>query len=318
MNLLAWIGRQRGNAMASLLVIAVLTPPLGDVLRPYLTEAIVGLLCIAFMRIDMTTFGRHIRQPALILKATVWTMLVIPALIIGVCWLTGLNQLSAGLYTALVLQAAASPMMAAPAIATLLGLDASLTLVTLIVCTAVIPLTASVFAEVAGVTLSVSAPALGIKLFAIVAGSALLGLLTRRILGVHRLGELRDHLDGINILLLFVFVSAVMGNVGLKFLESPGLILGLIVAAFAMVFVLFVLTYIVFSRAGRQSGVALALMATQRNAGLMLAATGGMVPEVTWLYFAVSQIPIYLTPKLMAPVVRRRLARGTAEPRSVD
>ena len=309
MNPLAWIGQQRGNAMALLIVIAILTPPLGAVLRPYLTEAIIGLLSVAFMRLNVATFGQHIRQPALVLKATLWTMLVVPALVTSICWLIGLHAISAGLYTALVLQAAASPMMAAPAIAMLLGLDASLTLAALILSTAVIPLTAPILAALTGVTLSVTALALGVKLFAIVAGSALIGLLIRQLAGPVKLARYADHFDGINILLLFVFISAVLGDVGLKFLHSPGLILGLTATTFAMFFLLFSLTYWAFRRVGQKPRVALALMATQRNAGLMLAATGGAVPEVTWLYFAVSQVPIYLTPKLMAPIVKR-LAPG--------
>lgn len=304
--------------MASLLLIAVLTPPLGALLRPYLTEAIVGLLSIAFMRIDMSTFRGHIKQPALIFKATLWTMLAIPALITTLCWLAGINAFSAGLYTALVLQAAAPPMMAAPAIAALLGLDASLTLATLVLSTAVIPLTAPVFAALTGVTLSVTALALGTKLFLIVAGSALIGLLIRQVAGPARLSHYSDHLDGINILLLFVFVSAVMGDVGVTFLKSPGLILGLVATTFAIFFLLFSLTYFAFRHVGRNSGVALALMATQRNAGLMLAATGGMVPEITWLYFAVSQIPIYLTPKLMAPIVNRLVGKDHVASRPDD
>lgn len=302
--------------MASLPLIAVLTPPLGEMLRPYLTVAIVGLLSVAFMRIDMQVFRGHLRQPALVLKATLWTMLAVPALITGLCWLAGIHSFSEGLYTALVLQAAASPMMAAPAIAMLLGLEASLTLAVLIFSTAVIPLSAPVFAALAGVSLSISAPALGLKLFAIVAGSALLGLLVRQLAGPGRLGRYREHLDGINILLLFVFVSAVMGDVGVTFLRSPGLILGLIAATFIMFFLLFGLTFIMFIKAGNNPSVALALMATQRNAGLMLAATGGAVPEVTWLYFALSQIPLYLTPKMMLPIVKRLVNQPSAEPRN--
>jgi hypothetical protein len=33
----------------------------------------------------------------------------------------------------------------------------------------------------------------------------------------------------------------------------------------------------------------LGLMASQRNMGLMLAATGGALPDFTWLYFALAQ-----------------------------
>jgi hypothetical protein len=37
-------------------------------------------------------------------------------------------------------------------------------------------------------------------------------------------------------------------------------------------------------------------MVSQRNMGLMLAATGGLLPDVTWLYFALAQFPIYFSP----------------------
>ena len=50
-------------------------------------------------------------------------------------------------------------------------------------------------------------------------------------------------------------------------------------------------------------------MASQRNLGLMLAATGGVLPDLTWLYFALSQFPIYLSPQLLKPVVGKLMAR---------
>jgi hypothetical protein len=49
-------------------------------------------------------------------------------------------------------------------------------------------------------------------------------------------------------------------------------------------------------------------MVSQRNMGLMLAATDGVLPGTTWLYFALSQFPIYLSPQLLRPIVRRGLS----------
>jgi hypothetical protein len=57
---------------------------------------------------------------------------------------------------------------------------------------------------------------------------------------------------------------------------------------------------------------ALGLMVSQRNMGLMLAATDGVLPGTTWLYFAVSQFPIYLSPQLLKPMVRKLTAQRTA------
>jgi hypothetical protein len=52
------------------------------------------------------------------------------------------------------------------------------------------------------------------------------------------------------------------------------------------------------------AGFALGFMASQRNMGLMLAATSGVLPDVTQLWFAMSQFPINLTPDLFKPMVR--------------
>jgi BASS family bile acid:Na+ symporter len=43
--------------------------------------------------------------------------------------------------------------------------------------------------------------------------------------------------------------------------------------------------------------------------GLMVAATDGNLPGITWLYFALSQFPIYLSPQLLKPIVDRLVAQ---------
>jgi hypothetical protein len=50
-------------------------------------------------------------------------------------------------------------------------------------------------------------------------------------------------------------------------------------------------------------------MVSQRNMGLMLAATNGALPDLAWLYFALSQFPIYLSPQLLKPIVSRANSR---------
>jgi BASS family bile acid:Na+ symporter len=42
--------------------------------------------------------------------------------------------------------------------------------------------------------------------------------------------------------------------------------------------------------------------------GLMLAATGGALPDLTWLYFALAQFPIYLLPYFLSPLARRLIS----------
>jgi len=143
---LAWLGRQGTRAVAALVLFGIAIPPLGEKLRPFVTEAIFLLLCISFMRVDLSALRAYLRRPAIVLAASAWTMIAVPAMI-GMLWIaTGLDRNSPDLYLALMLQAVASPMMAAPALAALMGLDSTLALITLVTGTALVPLTAPLFA----------------------------------------------------------------------------------------------------------------------------------------------------------------------------
>ena len=71
---LAWLGRQGTRAIASLVLIGLAVPPLGELLKPFVTEAIFVLLCISFMRVDVTALPEYLRQPGIVLVQTVGTV----------------------------------------------------------------------------------------------------------------------------------------------------------------------------------------------------------------------------------------------------
>jgi BASS family bile acid:Na+ symporter len=312
---LAWLGRQGTRAIAALVFIGIAVPPLDALLKPFVTEAIFVLLCIAFLRMDPAALRGYLGRPAVVLAATAWTMLVIPVSFGVSCLAIGLGARSPDLLLALMLQAVASPMMAAPAFAASMELDATLVLVTLVTSTALTPLTAPLFAYAfIGPALTLSPLALGIKLFAILAGSALVGVILRRVAGLAAIERYKGEIDGFNILVLFVFVAAVMENVAARFFAAPMAMIGLAALAFAVFFAVLGLTTLLFSRFGRERALALGLMVSQRNMGLMLAATGGSLPDLAWLYFALCQFPIYLSPQMLRPLARRLSARPPISP----
>jgi BASS family bile acid:Na+ symporter len=303
---LAWLGRQGTRAIAALVVIGIALPPLGEVLRPYVAEAIFLLLCISFMRVDIAALRDHLRRPGIVLAASAWTMLAVPALIGIGCLAAGVDTSSPDLFLALMLQAVASPMMAAPALAALMGLDSTLALITLVTGTALVPLTAPLFAYLFfGSALTLSPLGLGVKLAVILAGSLGVALAIRKLFGIDAIRRHKEPIDGINILILLVFVSAVMGEVAGSFWADPLQVIGIALLAFAIFFALLGATMLVFRRLGRERALALGLLVSQRNMGLMVAATGGALPGFTWLYFALSQFPIYLSPQLLKPIVGR-------------
>lgn len=312
---LSWLGRRGTQAVAALVVIGIAVPSLGALLKPYVTVAIFVLLCVAFLRVDPAAFRGCLKRPFIVLAATVWTTAVIPA-VFGVGYLAlGLRNRSPELFLALILQAVASPMMAAPALATLMGLDSTLVLVTLTTSTAVMPFSAPLFTSAfirTGLTLSPLA--LGLRLFAILTGSALVGITVRRLAGPVAIERRADEVNGMNILVLFVFVAAVMESVAVRVFAAPALTVGLAVLAIFIYLAVLGLTSLVFARAGRERAFALGLMASQRNMGLMLAATGGALPDLTWLYFALSQFPIYLSPLLLRALATRLVVPSPTTP----
>ncbi len=304
-----WLGRQGTRALAALVFIGIAVPPLGALLKPYVTAAIFLLLCVSFMRVDVAALRAHMRRPGVVLAATAWSTLVVPLLVGFACVAAGLDRHAPELFLGLMLQAVASPMMAAPALAALMGLDATLVLITLVTCTALVPFTAPIFAYTFyGAELTLSPLALGVKLFAILAGALLVAAVIRRIAGAAAIERHREPIDGLNILLLLVFVTAVMGTVAGSFLANPLQVIAILILSFAVFFVFLGLTVLIFKKLGREHALALGLMVAQRNMGLMLAATAGVLPAATWLYFALSQFPIYITPHLLRPMARTKTA----------
>ncbi len=306
---LVWIGRQGTRALATLVFIGIAVPPLGSVLKPFVTEAIFLLLVVSFMRVDIAALRAYMRRPGIVLAATAWSTLVVPVLVGVVCLATGFDKQSPNLFLGIMLQTVASPMMASPALASLMGLDATLVLITLVTSTALVPFSAPVFAYMFfGDVLTLSPFALGVKLFAILAGSLLVAAMIRRIVGVAAIERYREPIDGLNILFMLVFVTAVMGTVAGSFLADPLKITAILVFAFAMFFALLGVTVLIFRKLGRERALALGLMVSQRNMGLMLAATQGVLPAGTWLYFALCQFPIYTTPQLLRPIAWAKAA----------
>lgn len=305
---LAWLGRQGTRAVAAVVLVGVVAPPIDALVKPFVTQAIFGLLVIAFVRLDGKLLRIHLSRPGLVLAATAWTALMIPLLCGVACLALGLDMSAPDLFVSVMLHSVAPPMMAAPALASLMGLDATLVLVTLVTSAALNPVTAPLLAYAfAGPSLTLSPVTLGLKLFAILAGSAAVAGVIRRAAGADAISRYKAEIDGINIIVMFVFVGAVMENLLNNLIADPVWVLGLAALAFSFCFGVLGVTIAVFAWSGRPRAFALGFMASQRNLGLMLAATGGVLPDVSWLWFALSQFPIYLAPQILKPVVRRLL-----------
>jgi BASS family bile acid:Na+ symporter len=310
---LAWLGRCGTTAVAVSILLGILLPPLGALVRPFFPETVFLLLCLAFLRVDPGALRAQFSKPWLLIAAAVWIMLIVPALM-GLC----LNALdlfdrSPGLLLALMLNVVAPPIFASPALAVLMGLNAAATLALLLACVAATPfLSPALIAVFVGPAVTFSPLALGLRLVLMLAGAACVGIAIRAIAGKPWVERQAERIDGLNVVVLFLFAVALMGDVAENAIAHPLFVLGLLALSTAVAFGLSGLTLLIFARAGLLTALPLAHSSGSRNTGLMLAAAAGAVPELVWLYVALLQIPIYALPLIIKPLLRRYPQRSNA------
>ncbi|HZQ12492.1 MAG TPA: Na+-dependent transporter [Pseudolabrys sp.] len=302
---LNYVGRHGTLMVAASLFVGLGLPDIAAYCKPVLGPAIIAMLTLAFLRVDPAELRGHWDRPGLIAAASIWVMLVTPAVLGLLFEVTGLNRNMPGLYFMLVLQMSAPGLTSAPALAALIGLDVALTLATLIVCMALTPLTASLFTHY---FLGAALPApvtFGVRLFLLIAGCAAAAAVIRRLAGRDVIERQREAIDGLSVLSMFVFVIAAMDGVFAATRSNPLLVVGLTLLTFVLALGMMAVTALVFRGAGRARALAIGLNAGNRNIGIMLAAVGFHVPDVAWLYFGLAQFPIYLLPHLLKPLARR-------------
>lgn len=301
---LAVIGRQGTRAVAASVFVGLVLPGLAALAKPLLLASILALLALSFMRTDASGMRANHRSGVLV-AALIWIMGVLPAAF-GYLISRIYPPQDNGLMLALVMQAAAPPIMSTPAFATLLGIDATLSLAVMVLSMIVTPLTAPVvvgtFTDGA---LALDGTALAIRLALVLAGTGVVGFGLRWWLGPPRIARLRDTLDGLNVILLLILALGLMDGVTGRFMADPWLVLGMAGLTFLISACAILSTLVLFRWAGRGQNLMLGFAAGHRNMSLMIAATGAFLPETTWLYIAVAQFPIYLLPLLLRPLARR-------------
>jgi BASS family bile acid:Na+ symporter len=304
-NALAWLGRQGTRAVALSIFVGLIVPGAAAAFKPWLSVTVFVLLCLSFLRVDPSALWIELRRPRLVLAAAAWVVVVVPLLLGGLFWALGLAESTPGLYFILVLQISAPPLMSSPVLAALMGLDVALTLAGLILCTAIAPLSASSVTHLFLGTAVITPLAFGITLFLFIAGSALTAGVTRSVVGQAAMEAQRERIDGLSVIGMFIFAMAAMEGVTAHFFADPWLVLRLLLLAFAISVGMTALTTLIFLPAGRGRAFSVGLLAGNRNVGVMLAATGLAIPDMSWLYFGLAQFPIYLLPQFFKPLAQR-------------
>jgi predicted Na+-dependent transporter len=300
-----FLGRHGTIAVALSVLIGLAWPGLAATFKPALGGAVIALLILSFLRVSPKAVVALARGPALVLAATAWLMLLLPVIFASLFTALGLAASLPDLYFILVLQSCAPAMMAAPAMAALIGVDAALTLACLLCSMAAAPVVAGAITHLFLGQSLISPLALGGKLFVLIAGSAVAAAAIRRVAGNGRIEARYQLLDGLSVIAMFIFAAAAMDGVTAYALAEPRLVAMLILVTFALALGTMLLTTIVFLAAGRDRAFAIGILTSNRNMGVILAATGFAVPPLAWLYFGLAQFPIYLLPMMLKWFARR-------------
>lgn len=302
-RLLASLGRRAPLILAFGIFIGLALPDLAGFVRPLLTPSVFCMLVVTMLRIDWPTVGMHMRSPARLTLSLGWVMIACPAIM---ALLVAPLDLPPGLKMAMVLYAAAPPLLTAPALALFAGLDGALALIVVVAAMFIYPVVLPPLAfALLGIDLAVGAIDLMLRLVLLIGGAFGLAMMIRHLAGLPRIAELKHHLDGGLVVLMIVFAIATMDGIAARALAEPAFVATFVAAVFAVNLGLQALTMLGFWRMEAIPRTTLGLVAGNRNLALLTAALGSAVDPDLFLYFAIGQLPIYLLPILLLPVYRQ-------------
>ena len=303
------IGRHAPPFLAVGVFTGLLLPDLAAAARPLLGPVVFVLLVLTLMRIDWAAVAAHGRRPAPPATMLVWILLAAP---VAVWPIAGLF-LPALLATHVTLLAACPPIISAPALALLLGLEAPIALVVMVTATLVVPLTLPPLAlALLGLELEIGAAALMARLALLIGGALAVALVLRAIIGERRLAGWSASIDGLFVVCMVIFAVAVMDGVLARLLERPGEILGIAAIAFVANAGLQGLGALLFLPAGKHRALTAGFISGNRNMGILLAALPPAGAAELSIFVALVQLPIYILPSVLRPLYRRVLGEASS------
>jgi BASS family bile acid:Na+ symporter len=311
-NALAFVGRHSAPAYALSIFLGLALPQLAATMRPVLPVTIFIFIVMSFARAHLDGLRAAMARPGRIGLGLLLSTLIPPLIGWTILSAAAPLGLDPGIRLAIALMAAAPPLMASPVYAALLGFENSLALILLVLGMVLAPLASPILASLlAGAEVPISPLALMQRLVIFIGGGIVTGLIVRRLLGTARIGAWKHELDGLGVVLFFLFAIAAMDGVIVATWRAPWMMIAMLAASFVIATANFAAAYVIARGFGLNDRFTLSLGIGLRNMGLLVAPIISLVPETTFLYFALAQIPIYVAPVILQRV-KARLSRPAA------
>ena len=306
MTAVLWALARHGRLVLVLgLVIGILVPGLARAMAPMIFPMIVFLLFLSTLRVDVWRAFPDRRALPGYLGITLLMQVGLPLVAVAGLWVVGGMGSVLGIGVVLVL--AAAPLTGSPGLTIMSGGDPTPALRQLIVGTAFLPLTVlpvfwlmpvfgapGVVAEAAGRLLLVIAIAGGI------------GVKLRKTVSFFQTVDGERTVEGVITLAMAVVVIGLMSAVGPAILQAKSELWVTLSVVFALNFGAQAGVLLALRRGvRRQAAPALAIIAGNRNLALFLGALPPETGAALLLFIGCYQVPMYLTPLIMGPLIRR-------------
>ena len=305
-----FLGQHATLFLAGGVLLGLLVPPLAALARPMLIPGLLIPLVIALLRLDWEALAAYARRPGLVALIGAGLLLASPVLM----WLAlKAFSLPPALVQGLTLMAAASPIVSSAAISLILGLDAALAVVVIVVTTALMPFSLPLVAlALLGLKIDIDLATFMLRLALMVGGAFAAALALRHFVPRQKLDANARMLDGASVATLVMFALAIMDGVTAVALARPGYVVLVTIAAFVANVLLQALGTLVSLKLGMRSAITVGLMTGNCNMGLVLVALADKADFDVIVFFAMAQIPMYMLPALLSPVYARlrRAGRG--------
>ncbi len=306
-RVLEWLGRYAAQTIAAGVFLGLALPPLSHLLRPLMVVFILVPMTIALVRIDWRPFAGHARRPAPVAAVGLWSLVASPLLTWAALQALALPR---ALETALILMAAAPPIMSAGAFGLILGLDVALMMVVVVAATVAMPLTLPAVAlSLLDLDVDIGLGEFMGRLVVLIGGAFLAAALARRVTAPDWRARHAVRLDGVSVLSLLCFAVAIMDGVTAVLLARPGFVVLCTAVAFAANLALQGAGALIFAAMGRRQALSVGLMSGNRNMGLVVAVLADRADFDVVVFFAMAQVPMYTLPALLLPLYRRLLRR---------
>lgn len=304
MNALAFCARHGRWGLVVGLLAGLALPGLAQAMRPWLPHMVAGLLFITAFRVGYKGSVGQLSAAPRVLAEVLILQLALPLLALAVVLAFGLSATTAAL--AVVLMLCAPSISGSPNFAVLVGHDPAPAMQILVMGMALFPLTilptllilGPAFGDIGGVLFT------SLRLIVIIFVATGAGFLARAWVLPEATSAQIQGLDGAGVVALVVIVVGLMAGIGPVFTQSPLQLAGWVALVFAANFGLQTLAFWLLPDGPRAAPFS--LIAGNRNVALFLLALPPDVTDRLLPFIGCYQLPMYLTPLVMARLYRPR------------